>query len=262
MRTTIVRSLLVTAAALVLLVATAFAPIGLRGLRAFRVQHVQVDGVVFLPPHAAVQAAGITGKSSVFDDPTPWLDNLRMHPLVADVRIQRRLPGTLVLHVREAVPIAFARTPELRAIGSNGRILPADPAHHDLDMPVLTVTTRVSAQGRAVDRETLDIVRFLELTRATEPQLLDWVSEIGVHAGAIRLVLRSDTDADVLIPVEPAVARLRELAATLAELSAPRVVVAEDGSSKRAADTDLSRVKRIDVRYQDQIVVSMRKGKS
>src|SRR5690606_13580026 len=120
--------------------------------------------------------AGITSASNLFDDATPWIESLRAYPLVADVRIQRRVPGTIVLHIEEAVPVAFARTPELRAIGANGRVLPADPADDDMDLPVLMVRTRVSGQGRAVDPETLEIVRFLTTVERVERGLLGWIS--------------------------------------------------------------------------------------
>ena len=261
MKTALLRGVLVLAVAGIMVVITAFAPIALRGIDAFRVQRVEVNGVHYLTAPAAVAAAGIAPGANVFDDFTPWAEQLRTHPLVADVRVQRRLPGTLVLDIDEAVPVAFARTPELRAIGGNGRILPTDPADDDLDLPVLLVRTRVSGSGRAVDAETLSIIEFLATATRHEPQLIAWISEIGVHGDAIRLVLRSATDAEVLVPARPTADRLRELATTLAELATP-VLVHSDSGTVRAAEAELSRVRRIDVRFHDQIVVSLRKGKS
>lgn len=262
MKTALFRGAVVLACAAVLVVAAAFAPIALRGIGAFRVQRVEVNGVRYLSAAAAVDAAGIDATANVFDDPAPWIEQLRMHPLVADVRLQRRMPGTIVLHIDEAVPVAFARTPELRAIGSHGRILPLDPADEGLNLPVLTVRTRVSGQGRAVDQATLDILAFLAVTRRVEPGLIEWISEIGMTRGAVRLVLRNASDAEVLVPAEPAADRLRELASTIAELSAPRVVRSANGAASRAAETELADVRRIDVRFHDQVVVSLRKGKS
>jgi hypothetical protein len=262
MKTALLRGALVLGAAAILVVVSAFAPIALRGLGGFRVQRVEVNGVRYMTAAAVVDAAGITTTSNVFDDPAPWLERLRMNALVADVRITRRLPGTLVLHVEEAVPVAFARTPELRAIGSHGRILPLDPAADGLNLPVLSVRTRVSGIGRAVDPETLGILSFLAAARSVEPGLIDWVSEIGMTGDAVRLVLRSAADAEVLVPAAPAAERLRELSSTLAELATPRLVPGADGTTARAADTELARVSRIDVRFNDQVVVSLRKGKS
>lgn len=262
MRTALMRGAAVLGCATVLVTAAAFTPIALRGIAGFRVQRVEVSGLRYLTAAAAVDAAGIDATANVFDDPTPWLEQLRVHPLVADVQLRRRLPGTIVLEIEEAVPVAFARTPELRAIGAHGRILPLDPAAEGLNLPVLSVRTRVSAFGRAVDPATLSALQFLVFARRIEPGLIDWISEIGMEGEAVRLVLRSAADAEVLVPVEPGADRLRELAATIAELGTPRVVQPAGGATVRAAETELARVKKIDVRFHDQVVVSLRKGKS
>jgi hypothetical protein len=261
MKAVMLRIALVFACAAGLVIVAAFTPLMLRGMRSFRVQNVEVVGAHHLTPASAVAAAGIGPGANIFDDPNPWLESLRMNPLIADVRLERRLPGTLVLHVDEAVPIAFARTPELRPIGANGRILPADPAHDDMDLPVLTVRTRVSGMGRAVDPQTLSIVRLLTFIGRAEPGLMGWISEAGVHGDAVRLVLRNATDAEVLVPAEPTAERLRELHLTLAELATPQLVQSAGGAT-RAGESELSRVKRIDVRFHDQIVVSLQRGKS
>lgn len=260
MRTALVRGTLVLACAGVLVVVTAFAPILLRSIDGFRVQRVEVNGVRYLTAAAAVEAAGIEAAANVFDDPAPWLERLRMHPLVLDVRIHRRVPGTLVLNIDEAVPVAFARTPELRAIGSHGRVMPLDPADDGLNLPILTGSTRVSGHGRAVDGETRAILAFLARAQRLEPELIDWISEAGMAGDAVRLVLRTASDAEVLLPAGADDERLRELASTLAELAAPRVHRAVDGGAR--PEPELSRVRRIDVRFQDQVVVSLRKGKS
>lgn len=262
MRTALVRGSLVLACAAVLVILAAFAPIVLRSIDGFRVQRVEVNGVRYLTADAAVAAAGIEPAANVFDDPAPWLERLRIHPLVVDVRIQRRVPGTIVLHIDEAVPVAFARTPELRAIGSHGRILPLDPAADGLNLPVLSVNTRVSGHGRAVDPETRAILDFLAHARTVDAGLIDWISEIGISGGAVRLMLRTAADAEVLLPAEPGSERLRELVSTLAELATPRLVRSADGAGSRAAEPELARVRRIDVRFHDQVVVSLRKGKS
>src|SRR5690606_33989947 len=119
-----------------------------------------VVGAHHLDADDAVKASGITRVSNVFDDPNPWIASLLRHPLVVDARVERRMPRTLVLHLTEAVPVAFARTPELRAIDARGRVLPADPKADDMDLPVLDVATRVSAQGFAADAETRRAVKF------------------------------------------------------------------------------------------------------
>jgi POTRA domain, FtsQ-type/Cell division protein FtsQ len=249
----------VLGAAALLVALAALAPRALRRLDLFAIRRVETTGTRHLAAREAVAASGLVQSASVFDDATPWRAALLAHPLVAAVRIERRLPHTIILHIRETIPVAFARTPELRAIDARGRILPA--AYADIDLPVLTFDSRVSATGRAVDRRTLRVVALLETVRRAEPALLGWVSEADAHRDGVRLVLRNATDADVLVPSHPSADRLRELHLTLADLAAPRVVTNARTHRSRAADSELSRVRRIDVRFHDQIVVALHEEK-
>jgi hypothetical protein len=247
MKPALLRLLAVTAGTITLVLCAAFAPIALRAIDGFAVRRVEVIGARHLTAEAAVAASGVTPASNLFDDPNPWLDALQSHPLIAEVRIERRLPGTLVLRVSETVPVAFARTPELRAIDHVGRMLPADPARDDMDLPVLSMETRVSASGLAVDEPTQVIVAFLGIVARTEPALLGWISEAGVRGDAVRLVLRHAPRAEVLLPAAPTADRLRELYITLEEL---------------AATPGLPTIRRVDARFDGQVVVGRYTGKN
>lgn len=261
MRGALLRMALVAVGSALLVAAAASAPAGLRRMASFRVQRVEVGGVRHLEAAAAVQASGITAASSVFDDPAPWVESLKRHPLVADASIERRVPGTIVLRIREAEPVALARTPELRPIDERGRVLPTSPAAEDMDLPVLAMSTRVSASGLAADSATIRAAHFLGTVSRLEPGLLGWISEVGVHADAIRVVLRNATDAEVLVPAAPTADRLRELHLTLAELATPRLA-STDSAGSRDVGAELSRVRRIDGRFHDQIVVALHRGKN
>jgi hypothetical protein len=252
-------ALVVLCAAALIGTATA-APLGLRRLDLFHVARVEVSGTHHLDAAAVVVASGITSASNLFEDPAPWRAALLRQPLVAGVTIERRVPDTIILHVREAQPVAFARTPELRPIDETGRVLPVDPAADGLDLPVLACDTRVGADGFARDAETLRATRFLGIVSRLEPGLLGRISEVGTYGDDVRIVLRNALDAEILIPAEPTAQRLAELQYTLADLSAPRF--AGDSTRVRYAGIELARVKRIDGRFHDQIVVGLHRGKN
>jgi hypothetical protein len=265
MRPALLRIVMVLAGTVVLVTGAVVAPLGLRRVTAFSVQRVEIEGMRYLDGPAAVAASGITARSNIFDDPTPWSEALLRHPLIRAVTITRRLPGTIRLEITESRPVAFARTPELRAIDERGFILPADPAAQGMDLPVIAWETRVSGIGRAADRQTLQVVGFLGTIKRLEPGLLGWISEVGPHGSAVRLILRNAADAEVLLPGQPDADRLRELHLTLNDLAAPRFAVVTDTASadaSRTAEPELSRVKRIDGRYHDQIVVALHRGKN
>lgn len=143
MMTDRLRFVLLAATAAVLLGGAALvarnAPAALRSLDAFHVDRVEVLGTHYLAPDDVLEASRIHEGSSVFDDVDVWHAALLEHPLIDAVEIERDLPGTIVLRIDEADPIAFARTPVLRPVDVAGRVLPIDLAAASLDLPILSV---------------------------------------------------------------------------------------------------------------------------
>lgn len=229
------------AAGLVALVARA--PLLLGRLEAFRVRRVEVRGVRYLAPHEVLEKSGITRKSSVFDDPEPWRNSLMEHPLVAEAVIEREFPGTVVLQVTEVEPVALVRTPELHPVDAEARVLPIDPAAADLDLPVVRALSAVGADGRLSDRLAVEMVRVIGRIRRQTPALAARVSEVdAAPGGGLRLLLREPSTAEVLLPADFGGDRLDQLRLTLADLVARR---------------EIARIRRIDVRFRDQVVVSL-----
>ncbi|MBI4408114.1 MAG: FtsQ-type POTRA domain-containing protein [Gemmatimonadetes bacterium] len=222
------------------------APRLLRGFDAFHVTRVEVVGTRYLAPHDALGVSGITRHSSTFDDPQRWLRALRRHPLVQDARIRRRLPGTLVLEITEVQPVALIRTPELQPVDGQARALPIDPIESDLDLPLLPGVSDVGEDRRLTSRRHRELIAALERIRSFEPGVAAELSELEPLAGGgLRLRLRTPAHAEVLLPPQPEALGLQQLRLALADLSA---------RNERAA------VRRIDVRFHDQVVVSLAAG--
>ncbi len=225
-------------------VAAAASPRWLRRADAFRVRRVEVVGTRFLDAHDVLAATGLGRegrRASVFDDPAPWRARLLRLPQIQSADIERRLPSTLVVHVTEAEPVALARTPELVPITAAGVVLPVRVGF-DLDLPVVDVTARVGADGRLASSTAVAVVGTLERIRALDPQLAAAVSEAQpLPGGAVRLVLRAPAGLEALVPATPSDATLRHLRGALADV---------EGRG------ELSRVRRIDARFTDQIVIA------
>lgn len=215
----------------------------LRRVEFFRVQRVEVVGTRYMAPHDVLALSGITSASNLFDDADAWRAALEAHPLVAAVRVERDLPSTVVLHVTEAEPVAFVRTPALLPVDASGRVLPIDPTERSLDLPVLAAASRIGEDGRIADPAALVLLATLNAVRRAEPILAAAVSEVAPAAdGAVRLVLGEPAHVEVLLPAEPGGLRLRQLGLAIADLRARQ---------------ELARVKRIDARFHDQVVVTL-----
>lgn len=229
------------------------APHGLRRMTSFHVQVVEVAGAQYLSAQEAVAASGISPTSSVFDDFEPWRVALLRHPLVLDVRIERRLPATIVLNVIESQPLAFARVPDLRPVDARGRLLTTDPARVPLDLPVLVQSSRTRADVQLTDSASLRTLRTLAQVSAYEPSLLALASEAEALPDGVRLVLREPAGAELILPLELDAERLHLLRLTLADVGSAR------------PDTtlvELPRLRRIDARYHEQFVVALQPNES
>jgi hypothetical protein len=229
---------------------SAAAPSGLRRLPAFRIDRVEIHGAHFLTPAQVLAASGITRDASVFDDVAQWRSTLLAHPMIATATVRRRLPNTAVVRITETRPVAFARTPELRPVGAAGNLLPADPTTVDMDLPIIDSNARIDAQGHVLDAATLRTAAVLGRLQRLEPVLAPWVSEAAPLRDGVRLVLRGPANAEVLLPFDVDAQRLRQLRVTLADL-------AETNPSPAATGSGMTQVTRIDVRFREQVVVSL-----
>jgi hypothetical protein len=219
------------------------APTVLRRMDSFRVDRVEISGTKYLAAYDALVQSGITRTSNVFEEFEPWRIRLLRHPMVLDASIERELPNIIRVTVTETEPVALVRTPDLQPVDARGRVLPIDPAAIDLDLPVLTRTTRPDARGYFQEPQTRAAIAVLSALRQHDEQLYGWISEAApTSSEGMLLRLRQPLGARVLLSSDVHALHLHELEIALADLS---------------ARGELSRLKHIDARFRDQIVVSL-----
>ena len=214
--------------AVVITTAAASAPHMLRNVDAFDVRRVEVRGTRYMPAELAIAASGIDKHTSVFDDYAPYRARLLKHPMVLDAQIERRLPNTLRLTIKETTPIAFVRTPDLVPVDARNKLLPIDPAVAALDLPIITRTSP-------------DVIDVLATLKQRDARLYSWISEANNLGNGVRLELRNPAGAEIMAPKH--VVRTDEIEVVIADL---------------AARGELTQIKRIDARFHDQIVVALK----
>jgi cell division protein FtsQ len=234
------------AASAVLLLAALSAPYwgpaALRRVDAFQVRRVEISGLQLLAPHEVFAASGVRGDQNVWDDHAAWLDALRAHPIIDEVEIERRLPATLRIRVREKRPVALVETPVLRAMTASGELMPIDPAGRSIDLPLLRDAAPASADsaGEARNRALLGA---LERFGRLDPEFVGRVSELRAEQSGVIRVSLSRPRADVLVPIGAERIQLQRLLMLLQALE------------QRAADPPLPAPLLIDLRFDDQIVL-------
>jgi cell division septal protein FtsQ len=218
---------------------------GARQMAFFRVRAVEIRGARYLQPSDIVTRLKIDTLASLWDDLEPFRQRVLRHPQVSDVRIERRMPGTLVVIVQENLPVALIQTRAgLLPFDSLGRQLPIDPSRANLDLPIVASTDPV-------------LLKLVGAIRAAEPRVFARIEE----------VRRTGRD-EILLLLSP---RAENVARAAGDTAAPqhkslRVRLPVGLSVERLADifpveSDLARrqarVGEIDLRYRDQVIARL-----
>ena len=137
------RLVLAGVAALLLLASPLWGPGVLRRLAFFRVRRVEILGTRYTAPGELLDRLKVDTTRSVWDPLEPLAARIRTHAQVESVTVTRRLPGTIVVRVKERHPVALVAAPGgLRAVDERGRRLPLDPSRTPVDAPVVTAAPR------------------------------------------------------------------------------------------------------------------------
>jgi cell division protein FtsQ len=174
----------------------------------------------------------IDTTASVWGDVSRWEGRVRQHPAVRDVRIERRLPGTLVVRLTENPPVALVQAAAgLVPVDAAGRSLPIDPSSVDVDLPVLVV------------RDTT-VLRVLGEVRVLTPVLFARIGEVRRLAGGgwvFRMAGAAvEQSHDILASADISAARLSEI-----------IPVEQDLARRNLRAVEL------DLRFRDQVIARL-----
>jgi cell division protein FtsQ len=199
-----------------------------RRLAFFRIRAVEVRGARNLRPADVVRALPVQAGASIFGN----LDAVRAAaesiPGLDAAEVSRRLPGTVVVTVHEAEPVAYAMAgDQLRLVSTKGAILPFNPTVAAPDLPLVR------------DPDSL-LAGLLTRIRATDPTLFSritvaWRTEDAaiVAVDRRRYMFRPDAGAEAIQSV---------------------IYVEKDLERKNRPWTEL------DARFADQVVVRVEPG--
>ena len=181
------RLVLVGIAALLLLASPLWGPGALRRLDFFRVRRVEILGTRYTSPRELLDRLKVDTTRSVWDPLEPLAARVRLHAQVESVTVTRRLPGTLVVLVKERHPVALVNAPGgLRAVDERGRRLPLDPSRTPVDAPVVTAAPRDTMVYHllgAMQREAPGLYAKLSSIRATgADEIVLQIADLSVRA--------------------------------------------------------------------------------
>ena len=191
----------------------------------FRMRRVEIEGVRYLAPADVAARMRVDTSQSIWIDLDPVTDRVKAHPQVADVRIRRRLPGTLIVRVTEHMPVAVVGTRTgFQVLDARGVVLPMDPSQVPVNLPVL------------IQRDTI-LLTLLANVRAAQPALFERISEARRTGNEVRLELAA---LSVRAMADVTVQRLADILPVERDLATRQL---------RAAELDL--------RYREQVIARL-----
>lgn len=192
----------------------------------FRIRDIELHGARYVSPAELLERLAVDTTVSVWTDPDPLEARLEEHVQVREARIERRLPGTLVVRVTENRPLALVPgRGGFTVVDAKGRTLPIDPSRTSVDLPIV-------AAGDS------GALRLLAELRAEQPSLYERVSEVRRMARSELLIRLSS------LPV-------RAMGDVSARRMAELLLVEEDLARRQLRPVEL------DLRFRDQVIARL-----
>ena len=180
------RRVVILAGVLVAGVLLALAPRILRHASFFRIRRIDLVGARYVTGDQVAEAMRLKPGASVFDDLQPLEKRVFAIVGVSRVTIERRWPGTVVVRITEAEPVALTpRKTALALMDGSGRVLPFDPTRAPADLPVSVADAKAA--------------RLIARIKDAEPALFRRIVSVSVErqdvilqGGDWRVVMRAD----------------------------------------------------------------------
>ena len=148
----LLRSVLAIVLATVIVLAS---PLALRHVAFFRIRQVELVGVLYNVPEQVLQSLDLGPERNLFASLADVRERALQNPGIEGVRVERRLPGTLRIVVRERLPVALVPGEVgLEVVDGQGQQLAYDPAARGFDLPL--------AAPDSVVLRTLEVVRVAD----------------------------------------------------------------------------------------------------
>lgn len=181
----------------------------------FRVHRVEVRGLVNQRAEDVARQLPVQAGVSIFDDLTPVRLAAESLPGIEWVRVGRRLPGTIVVTLRERRAVALVmRLGKLALVGERGEVLPFDPTVTAPDLPIIAAADSL-------------VAGFLARVRSADPAFAARIStgarvgdDVMVTVDGQRYWFRPEAGAEVMRTVSAVVQELERQGRRWAEIDA------------------------------------------
>jgi cell division protein FtsQ len=208
-----------------------------------RMKRLIVHGSRIIPVEEVFKLANVASNTAIFDiELAAVRTRVLSQPYFNAVTVSRQLPGTLAIDVVEREPVASITAGHaLRYVDGDGVVLPFRPVVGDLPVISGIEGLQKSEVGQRAEFDDLtEALRILAVVCELDTALYHFVSEINMNHGGDIVIYSGDSGVPVLLGrgnIARKLALLRTFWASYVH------------------DQEVNRLKYIDVRFDDQVVV-------
>ncbi len=227
------------AAAFIMLVVVSY-----KWKESLKMERITVAGANILPVKDVVALARIQPRTAMSGiDLYEVRKRLLQQPFVKSASVNRVYPGTISIRIAERQPIGLLSGGQLRYVDADGIVLPYVNSSVTVDLPAISGIAGIqdAEVGKVCQQGDLaEAIRILQTAQAVDSTVYHFISEVDMQDG--RDVILYSTDVVIQI--------------YLGRGDVAKKLVALQSFWKTFAKTaDLDKVKSIDLRYEDQVVV-------
>lgn len=163
------------------------------------IHDIEVKGSRRVPKEEVLRLSGIRPGQNILSFSAKDAEgSIRANPWIEDALIDRGLPGSITIEVRERYPVAIVKLDSLYVMDINGVVFKRLAREDSLDLPVITGLTMegIGTDSKGLQEGVIELIRTLterkgfDITRVSEINV-DPVFGLSVYTleGGVRLTL-------------------------------------------------------------------------
>jgi cell division protein FtsQ len=209
------------------------------------VKQVVVEGISIVSKDEVVRLMKLPQRISMYDlDLTTLQKNILANSFVKKVVIKRDAPGVLRVVVEERVPSAMLVSNELYYIDNEGIVLPYVISSETYDTPVISGLDSlgmIRTGQKLYNQDVLEALEIIQAAKATSDEVFHTISEIRLRKGHDMILYSFETGVPIIFGKGDA---------------GKKMVKLDTFWKQFLLNTDTNDIQYIDVRFDDQVVVS------
>ena len=209
------------------------------------VKQVSVEGISVVSKEEIVRLMNLPPNVPMYRlDLTAIQKNILSNSFIEKAIVQRDAPSTLRVIIEERKPAAILVASELYYIDGDGTVLPYIASSETYDIPVISGVdslNKIKTGQKLLNADIFEALEIINASKMTNENLFHAISEIHLRKGHDLVMYSFETGAPIIFGKGDAVKKMVKLEAFW---------------QKFLQNSDTKDIQYIDIRFDDQVVVS------